>query len=213
MTAAPKTVELASDAERGSHCGCSDLLPVRRTILSACRQYRYTLWREWKTQTDLLNPPTSRSGRWPDHSYAMFIGLNPSTADETKDDPTIRKCVGFAKRWGFAGLCMTNLFAWRATKPEDMKRAENPSGEDNQHHILQCASTARIIIAAWGKNGSYRNQDLTVMQWLGSIGTKLHCLRTNGDGSPEHPLYVPYEVTPKPYGARTGNAPDERSGG
>lgn len=171
----------------------------RRTILSPCRNYRYTLWREWTTQADLLNPPTSRSGRWPDNSYAMFIGLNPSTADETKDDQTIRKCIGFAKRWGFSALCMTNLFAWRARQPEDMKRVENPSGEDNQHHLLQCASEAGIIIAAWSKHGSYRNQDLIVMQWLDGIGATLHCLRLNADGSPEHPLYVPYEVTPKPY--------------
>lgn len=178
-----------------------DLLPVRRTILSACRKYRYTLWRDWD-----MDPVTGCTDDAKDlNSYAMFIGLNPSTADETQDDPTIRKCIGFAKRWGFAGLMMTNLFAFRATQPKDMKRAENPSGEDNQHHLLQCASAAGIIVAAWGKNGRYRNQDLTVTQWLGSIGAQLHCLRKNGDGSPEHPLYVPYEVTPILYGARTGN--------
>jgi len=177
--------------------------PVRQTVLSACRKYRYTLWRDW--DMDLLTGCANDAKDL--DSYAMFIGLNPSTADETKDDPTIRKCIGFSKRWGFAGLMMTNLFAFRATKPEDMKRAENPSGEDNQPHLLQCASAAGIIVAAWGKNGSFLNQDLTVMQWLGGIGAQLHCLRTNGDGSPEHPLYVPYEVTPQLYGAKLQNCP------
>lgn len=172
--------------------------PIRRTILSECRKYRYTLWREWPIE-ELAGFECSAETNA--HKYAMFIGLNPSTADETKDDPTIRKCIGFAKRWGFGALCMTNLFAFRATKPQDMKRTDNPCGKGNQHHLLHNAAFAGIIIAAWGKNGCYRQQDLTVMQWLESLGVRLHCLRQNLDGSPEHPLYIPYETTPKPYSA------------
>jgi hypothetical protein len=127
----------------------------------------------------------------------MVIGLNPSTADETKDDPTIRKCIGFAKRWGFGALCMTNLFAWRDTDPAKMKKAEFPEGEDNHSTILQCASEAGMILAAWGKHGKHRNQDVNVGQWLASIGKQPYCLKLNGDGTPMHPLYVPYETVPQ----------------
>lgn len=91
--------------------------------LSDCRTYRYELWRTW----DESKP------------YAMFIGLNPSTADETEDDPTIRRCINFAKTWGYGGLCMTNLFAYRATQPEDMKRASDPIGNKNDETLILLA--------------------------------------------------------------------------
>jgi hypothetical protein len=80
----------------------------RSATISPCRMFRYALWRRW--------------GSGP---YAMFIGLNPSTADEQNDDPTIRRCIGFAQSWGYDALCMANLFAYRATKPTDMKNAAN----------------------------------------------------------------------------------------
>lgn len=174
----------------------TDSLLGRRTIFSACRQYRYTLWREWQTQADMLNPPTSRTGRWPDHSYAMFIGLNPSTADETQDDPTIRKCIGFAKRWGFGSLCMTNLFAFRATDPRKMKGCPNPIGDENDRWLVACARDAGIIVAAWGVNGQHVGRDEEVMNLLDGM----QCLRTTKDGQPEHPLYVPYDVIPQAFG-------------
>lgn len=167
----------------------------RETVFSECRKYRYTLWREFYP-VRATNPPLLPIEGNKAHNYLMVIGLNPSTADETKDDPTIRKCIGFAKLWGFGALCMTNLFAWRDTKPENMKKATNPIGEDNQHHLLKCASGAGWILAAWGKDGRFINQDLTVRQWLGDISRQLHCLRINKDGSPMHPLYVPYSTQP-----------------
>lgn len=185
----------------------SDGLSVRRTILSEDRKYRYTLWREWTNQADLLNPPTSRSGRWPDHSYAMFVGLNPSTADETQDDPTIRKCIGFAKRWGFSGLLMTNLFAFRATRPEDMMAQERAVGEMNMVFLHRGAREAGIIVAAWGTNGSFRHQDRVVENYIKFLTREpLVCLRTTKEGCPEHPLYVPYETPPKSYVGRTDNS-------
>ncbi len=167
----------------------------RQTILSPDRVYRYTLWREWD-----VDSITGCSDDLPKvDGYAMFIGLNPSTADETKDDPTIRKCIGFSKRWGYGALCMTNLFAVRDTSPASMRRHPEPEGCDNHHHLLQRSSQASIVIAAWGVNGRHRNRDLTVLQWLNGIGVKTHCLRTTKHGFPEHPLYVPYEVVPKLY--------------
>lgn len=151
-------------------------------IFSSCRLYRYELWR-----------------RWGNGKFLAVIGLNPSTADEQLNDPTIRKCIGYAKRWGFDALCMLNLFAWRDTDPENMKKSEFPEGLHNDHHILKNASAADLVIAAWGKHGSFRNRDIAVMDQLFRIGVKLHYLHRNNDGSPGHPLYLPNSATPTPF--------------
>lgn len=172
---------------------------TRQTVFSPCRKYRYCLWREWPTFDMFEGCNEEECGSERMRQYLMVIGLNPSTADEKTDDPTIRRCIGFAKAWGFGALCMTNLFAFRATKPADMKRADNPSGEDNQHYLLQCASNAGIVLAAWGKHGSFLQQDLTVRQWMGQIAVQLHCLGRNADDSPKHPLYVPAATLPTKY--------------
>lgn len=156
----------------------------RKTILSPCRTYRYALWREW----DAANP-----------KYLNVIGLNPSTADETKDDPTIRKCIGFAKKLGFGALCMTNLFAFRATQPKDMKAAADPEGPDSIQWLLDCADEAAMVIAAWGADGAFRDRNVEILDILASWGVHLHCLRENQDGSPGHPLYIPYSAEPQRY--------------
>lgn len=170
----------------------------RVTQFSPCRRWRYTLWREFYPMR-AINPPLLPLEGNQAHNYLMVIGLNPSTVDEMKDDPTIRRCIGFAKAWGFGALCKTNLFAWRDTKPANMKKAELPEGIDNQHWILKCGSEAGLVLAAWGKNGSLHNADLNARQWLERIGVQLHCLGTNGDGSPKHPLYIPADTKPIPY--------------
>jgi hypothetical protein len=139
-----------------------------------------------------LNPPLLPVEGNQAHNYAMFIGLNPSTADETRDDPTIRRCIGFAKKWGYGALCMTNLFAWRATKPADMRRQIDPVGVDNDRWLKECAMGAGIVIAAWGTNGSHENRAGHVMHEI----TNLRCLRKNADGSPMHPLYVAADTVP-----------------
>lgn len=170
----------------------------RQTVFSPCREYRYTLWRQWYGVSAISPERVPVEGNQ-SHRYVMFIGLNPSTADETKDDPTIRKCIGFAKRWGFGALCMTNLFAYRSTDPKKMLAHANPVGEDNQHHLLQRASQAGQVIAAWGTKGRHMDQDLTVTSWLAGIGIVMHALRLTKDGHPEHPLYVPYETKPQQF--------------
>lgn len=168
----------------------------RTTQFSICRQYRYTLWREW--DCDLL---TGTADDLPHSSqFLQVIALNPSTADETKDDPTIRRCIDFAKRWGFGALCMTNLFAWRDTLPANMKKAEDPIGPDNDQWLTDCAKGAGLILAAWGKHGSYLHRADLVVRLLARNGATVHCLRTNGDGSPQHPLYIPADTLPKFYG-------------
>lgn len=166
----------------------------RETIFSPCRKYRYTLWREFEQPTNLIteySPATMRNG------YVMFMGLNPSTADETKDDPTIRRCVGFAKAWGYNALCMTNLFAFRATDPKEMKKSEFPDGQDNHHHLLKCGSEASMVVAAWGKHGKHHHQDLNARQWLSDIGVSLYHLGLNNDGTPKHPLYLKADTKPE----------------
>ena len=84
----------------------------------------------------------------------MFVGLNPSTADEVSDDPTVRRCISYAKAWGYAGLCMTNIFAFRATDPKDMKAVHDPVGMDNDMHLLRVSRHAGVVIAAWGAHGA-----------------------------------------------------------
>ena len=144
--------------------------------LSPCRTYRYDLWRTWIGG----------------NGYAMFVGLNPSTADETQDDPTIRRCIAFAKSWGYAGLCMTNLFAFRATNPGDMKRAADPIGPQNDYVLKERASRAGIVIAAWGRHGTHKDR----AWWVRMMLPQLHYLRLTKDGHPGHPLYLPKELVP-----------------
>lgn len=155
-------------------------IPSKTTTFSPCRKYRYSLWREWGG----LMP----SGK----GYAMFVGLNPSTADETQDDPTIRRCIAYAKDWGYDGLCMTNLFAYRATQPHDMLAQVDPVGPENDTHLLELAASAGVVVAAWGTHGVHRGRDAIVKVALPG----LHHLRLTQGGHPGHPLYLPKMLTP-----------------
>jgi hypothetical protein len=148
----------------------------RSATLSACRTYRYALWRRW--------------GRG---DYAMFIGLNPSTADETNDDPTIRRCIGFTRSWGYEALCMVNLFAYRATDPADMRMAAEPIGPDNDQTIVSLARKAGVVVAAWGTHGTYMGRDRAVRLMV----PELHYLRLTKGGHPGHPLYLPASLEPQ----------------
>ena len=154
---------------------------VRSARMSQCRRYRYDFWRQWG---DLI-PGTN--------GYAMFVGLNPSTADETTDDPTIRRCIGFAKAWGFQGLCMTNLFAFRATAPADMMAADDPVGPDNDFVLHDIAKKAGVIVAAWGVHGVFERRDHAVRSML----PQLHYIRLTKSGHPGHPLYLPMSLKPQ----------------
>lgn len=138
-------------------------------VFSSDRIYRYELRRTWDASL-----PT-----------VAFVGLNPSTADETADDPTIRRCIGFAKRWGYGGLVMLNLFAFRATDPRVMRSATDPVGPDNDWHLTHVK--AETIVAAWGAGGLYRGRDHEVWHLLGG---RLSALGFTKDGHPRHPLYV-----------------------
>lgn len=147
--------------------------------LSDCRIYRYALWRIW----DDTKP------------YAMFIGLNPSTADEKEDDPTIRRCISFAEDWGYGGLCMANLFAFRATDPAVMFNAEQPIGDENDIWLQRLGQRAGIVVAAWGNDGCYMDRSKVVR----ALFSSLHYLKLNKSGEPAHPLYQPRSAKPIPF--------------
>lgn len=152
---------------------------------SPCNQFRYTLYRRW--------------GGEDDRSVAMFIGVNPSTATEHVDDPTVRRCQVFARDWGYSGMVMTNLLAYRATDPADMKRfAGNPVGDENDQWLKAIAASSALVVAAWGVHGTFMNRDAEVYQMLSSI-KPLHVLRLTKDGHPAHPLYLPKNLKPIPW--------------
>ena len=155
------------------------ILIEKTAVFSSCRTYRYELWRLW----DKAKP------------YALFIGLNPSTADETNDDPTIRRCIGFAASWGYGGLCMMNLFAYRATDPKEMIKYPFPIGPENDRRLMQLSEKAGIVIAAWGTRGEFRDRDKTICGLL----KDLKCLGTTKSGQPRHPLYLSSNTIPRQY--------------
>lgn len=145
--------------------------------LSPDRVYRYWLSRVWDESLPHLT----------------VIGLNPSTADETVDDPTIRRCLGYAKSWGLGGLTMLNLFAYRATDPREMKAASDPVGPDNDAFLR--LYTEGVILAAWGAHGAYRGRGDEVRRILSN--RPLHCLGVTNAGQPKHPLYLRADLEPK----------------
>lgn len=178
---------------------------MNRAEFSDDRKYRYTLWRtglqdERELFVSAFNT-MKRAGR--EKEFVQFIGLNPSTADETTDDPTLKKCMKFAQRWGFGAMCMTNIFAWRATDPDVMKGQSDPVGPDNDKWLKEVADRAGLIIAAWGKHGDHMQRDLEVLHDL-LKGRKLHCLKLNDDGSPQHPLYISSLQEPIDYFGKVG---------
>ena len=120
--------------------------------------------------------------------YINFVLLNPSTADEDIDDPTIRRCINFAEQWGFSEMVVTNLFAIRATDPKDMKRAPMPIGPQNDGFLKRISLGAAKTVLAWGNHGAFQNRDREV---LAVLDRPLFCLGRTQTGQPKHPLYLP----------------------
>jgi len=145
------------------------LLVNKNATFSDCRKYRYALSRTWNGKKKTI----------------LFIGLNPSTADEKIDDPTIRRCINYAQNWGYGSLLMVNLFAYRATLPSELKNVKNPIGNDNDLHILELSKKADLTVAAWGNEGFLLNRDKVVKKLI----PNLMCLKINKSGQPAHPLY------------------------
>ncbi len=141
-----------------------------------------------------------------------FIMLNPSTADDVFDDATIRRCIGFAKRWGFSGLVVTNLFAFRATDPADlvalaMRDLVAARGGENDHHIQEQARDASAIVCAWGNGGGLRGEDLRVASSL-LDSYDLLCIRRSKIGNPVHPVREAYTDAPIPFMCKRNMVPE-----
>jgi len=153
---------------------------------SSCRRWRYLLWRRW----DRAGP------------VANFLMLNPSTADEVKLDPTCSRARDYAKRWGYGALVVTNVFAWRATDPAQLKAARDPVGPANDRAIVRAAREAAIVVCAWGNHGVHLGRADAVVRLLERAGVRVHALRVNGSGEPTHPLYLPRALRPHRWKAR-----------
>lgn len=159
-------------------------------VLSPCGLYRYCLSRR-----------VTASNR-----TATFIMLNPSTADADNDDPTIQRCIGFARAWGCGRLLVANIFAFRATKPTDMLAASDPIGPDNDRAILDAALEASLsggpVICAWGAHGKYRDRDRDVLANLAAASIEPMSLGETAQNLPRHPLYLRGDCRPLPYAGR-----------
>ena len=156
----------------------------RGALFSPDRVYRYTLTRVWDAEK----------------ARVCFILLNPSTANEKQDDPTIRHCIAFAKSWGNGGIEIVNLFAYRSTNPNVLRSVPDPFGPLNLEHILAVTAATPLIICGWGRKPPFEH-DKHVLGLLRARKRPVYALKVNlSDGSPSHPLYLRGNLTPQPYG-------------
>jgi len=152
-------------------------------VYSDCERYRYSLTRVWD------------KGR----RRVMFVMLNPSTATEVQNDPTVERCERRARALGYGGFRVTNIFAWRETDPREMRRAPDPVGPANDKAIRDGAAWADDVVAAWGTHGAYLDRGPAVAALLRETGTPVLHLGLSKDGHPKHPLYIAYRHEPRPW--------------
>ena len=157
----------------------------KNAVISECRTYRYTLSRVWDTNFPKLG----------------IVMLNPSRADALKDDPTIRRCVGFAKRWKFGSLVVVNVYSARLTNPEYLQIIGEPIGPETERYFKESLTDAEMVLLAWGSNIK-GNQAAHAIQWLQEVNTNgkrfVH-LGLTKDGQPKHPLYIKSDTVPQPF--------------
>ena len=151
------------------------------TVLSADRVYRYSLAREWLFGQGVV----------------LWVLLNPSTADEAKNDPTIRRVIDFSKRWGFRACLVGELFAIRSTDPKVLKTAQDPVGPDNDRFLQAMAQESDLVVFAWGNWGTVRGRSEAVRKLFN--GTAVKCFGLTGQGEPKHPLYVAAKAALVPF--------------
>lgn len=153
----------------------------KRAEMSDCTRYRYYLNRVWDREK----------------AAVVFLMLNPSTADAYQDDRTIRRCIAFAKRWGYGGLLVLNVFAHRSTDPRVLAHLFDPVGPENDAWISAICE-GMTVVCAWGQGGSLNGRAAHVLRLLEGKA-EIMCLKRNEDGSPMHPLYCPRGTDPVPY--------------
>ncbi|KPP80921.1 MAG: hypothetical protein HLUCCO07_12015 [Rhodobacteraceae bacterium HLUCCO07] len=150
-------------------------------VYSDCERYRYMLTREWE----------------PGGQRALFIMLNPSTATEVQNDPTVERCERRARALGFGAFRVTNIFAWRDTDPRKMRAAPDPVGPENDAAIVESCGWADRIVAAWGTHGAHMGRGAAVEALLRGTGAPVFHLGLSKDGHPRHPLYIAYARQPE----------------
>ena len=158
---------------------------IKGAEISDCGQYRYGLWRVWDRQT----------------ASVVFIMLNPSTADGDVDDPTIRRCMKYAERWGYGGIMVVNLFAYRAAERAGMRAAVDPIGNSNDGFIQSVIlNYSGPFVCAWGNDGIYKRRSEIVLKMLCDCNVVPQCLKINkATGQPGHPLYLKGDLEPTPW--------------
>lgn len=149
---------------------------VSNAYFSPCRTWRYFLHRIWEPEKQLL----------------LVIGLNPSTADEMKSDPTVTRCMNHARRWGFGGLIMMNTFAVRGTDPAILKKADDPVGPENDYWLRLLTMDPQVgrILLAWGNHGLLFDRQRRVLPCLDRARVEPECFGYTQQGAPKHPLYL-----------------------
>lgn len=150
---------------------------------SPCERYRYELTRIWH----------------PGGKRILFIMLNPSTATEVLNDPSVGRCERRARAMGFGSFTVCNLFGWRSTDPKALKKVPDPNGPGNDEAISRCALAAFKIVCAWGTHGSHMGRGGIVERRLRMAGFELHHLGLTAEGHPKHPLYLGYSIQPAPW--------------
>lgn len=163
----------------------------KTAVFSPCGRYRYWLTREWD---DNGMPP------------CVFVMLNPSTADDKIDDPTIRRCINFAKKWGYGKLIVVNIFAVRSTDPIQLYKQDDPVGEQNMDYVKRAVRETQrseypepgIVICGWGVHGAYMQQGEHALGWIEGEQAVPRALRVTKSGHPTHPLYIPADTVPAP---------------
>lgn len=159
---------------------------IKQTVFSLSRRYRYTLWRKVPVTFQF-------SERVWGGDCVQFIGLNPSTANETENDPTIRRCIRFASDWGFTWMAMTNLFGFVSSDPKVMMAQADPIGVNNDSYLLKVSEYAGLVVAAWGAFACATERARDVRRL---IRKPIYHLGLNANGSPKHPLYLSKNTKP-----------------
>lgn len=161
---------------------------MSKATFSPCGLYRYDLHRKW----------TFGKGR------CAFIMLNPSTADDTSNDPTVTRCINYAMGWGMNELVVLNLFALRSTDPAALYKSADPVGPENDLFIRHRAKAADLVVCAWGNHGSLNKRSDTVVRLLRELEIFPKCLKVTNLGHPSHPLYLKKSISPVDYSLPVG---------
>lgn len=152
---------------------------ISTAAISKCGLYRYELRKIWQ----------------PKNGWVCWIMLNPSTADANIEDPTIRRCMGFAEKWGYGGITVGNIFAYRATNPKDMLAADDPIGPENNSYLKSLSEEAALTVCAWGNLGTYGGRYHGILKFFSNP----HHLGLTTSGQPKHPLYLRGNLKPQPF--------------